>query len=65
MTVGRHAAADGASAHPIVADALAHRDGGALAAHSAERADGESGLGWPAPPPQEGGGPGWPGDVDD
>jgi hypothetical protein len=62
--MGRHAADDGASAHPLVAGALEHRaphgrhgtDGGA------ERGGAErSGLGWPGPSP-DGSGIGWPAD---
>jgi hypothetical protein len=66
--VGKHTAADGASAHPIVAAAaLVHRTAGPGGRHPAAgaRAAQESGLGWPAPPPPEGGGVGWPRDMTD
>ena len=63
--MGKHHAAAGASVHPIVADALTARTGGAGGVHSADapRAEGESDLGWPAPPAPGGGGVGWPGDL--
>ncbi|TFV88351.1 hypothetical protein [Blastococcus sp. CT_GayMR16] len=56
--MGKHDAPAGSGAHPLVADALAHR------APDAHRHDGsapvrEGGLGWPGPPPGEGG-VGWP-----
>jgi hypothetical protein len=62
--VGRHSAPAGASADPIVADALAHRASGPAAVHSADgpRAAEESGVGWPAPA-REGDGLGWPEDA--
>ncbi len=50
--MGKHAAAEGSSADPIVAAALAARPtetGGAHFADSA-RPDGENPLGWPAEP---------------
>jgi hypothetical protein len=61
--VGKHSAADGASVHPIVADALALRTTGPGGVHYADgvRAATESGLGWPAPPPPETAPLGWPG----
>jgi hypothetical protein len=61
--VGKHTAAEGASADPIVADALASRSAGA--GHSADgaRATQERGIGWPATPAPRGGGLGWPGDL--
>jgi hypothetical protein len=64
--VGKHAAAEGASAHPIVAAALAARPAETGGAHSIDgaRAGGESPLGWPAPPAPGGGGLGWPADID-
>jgi hypothetical protein len=55
--VGRHAAPDGSSAHPLVADALARRPSGAPRHDAAPGREG--GLGWPGPPPG-GGGLGWP-----
>jgi hypothetical protein len=65
-TVGRHAAADGASAHPIVAAALASRlaEAGGVRSADGARAAGESPVGWPGPPTPEGGGLGWPADAD-
>jgi hypothetical protein len=62
--VGKHTAADGDAAHPIVAEALASRPGGSSHAGGA-RADTESGPGWPAPPAPGGSGLGWPGDLTD
>jgi hypothetical protein len=63
--VGKHAAADGATAHPLVAAALAQRPADAAGAHrQGDRPGGitGSGLGWPAPPPPpDGRGLGWPG----
>jgi hypothetical protein len=55
--VGKHAAPEGASADPIVAEALAHRPTEAV-----HHAAAESPVGWPAPPAPEGGGLGWPKD---
>jgi hypothetical protein len=65
--VGKHTAADGASAHPIVAAALVHRTTGPGGLHHAADSRGaqQSDLGWPAPPPPEDGGLGWPGDMTD
>jgi hypothetical protein len=75
--VSRHAAADGASAHPLVAAALAQRSADAAGAHrdgthrdgahrnGARQPAGEDGLGWPGPPPAGGGGLGWPADATD
>jgi hypothetical protein len=60
--VGKHAAAKGASADPIVAAALASRHDHSGGVHSAEVA-GESPVGWPAPPRPGGGGLGWPADA--
>lgn len=67
--MGRHAAADGAGVHPIVAAALQrHPAGSAGALHAAGRAavvhgaaQGQSGPGWPGPP-HDGTGLGWPED---
>jgi hypothetical protein len=56
--VGKHAAPEGASSDPIVADALAHRP--AQAAHHAAV---EGPVGWPGAPAREGGGLGWPADA--
>jgi hypothetical protein len=58
-TVGKHAAPDGASADPIVVEALAHRPSPAVH-HAAV----EGPVGWPGTPAPEGGGLGWPGDLD-
>jgi hypothetical protein len=57
--VGKHAAPEGASADPIVAEALAHRSTPAVH-HAAV----EGPVGWPGTPAPEGGGLGWPADVD-
>jgi hypothetical protein len=63
--VGRHAAADGAPAHPLVAAALTRRAADA-ARHDAGQEGGLGGLGWPVPPAPGDGRTGWPGgDVDD
>ena len=64
--MGRHTAADGAGAHPLVAAALAQRAGAGSGAHrgGATSASEEGGLGWPGTPhaPEPGdGGLGWPG----
>jgi len=56
--VGKHAAPEGASADPIVADALASRSTPAVR-HAAE----EGPVGWPGTPAPEGGGLGWPADA--
>jgi len=56
--VGKHVAPEGASADPIVADALAHRS-----PEHAHHAAAESPVGWPGEPAPEGGGIGWPGDL--
>jgi hypothetical protein len=71
LTVGRHAADDGADVDPIVAAALRRRTapdapGPARHAPQAARADGdagpgEGGLGWPGEP-GDGTGLGWPAD---
>ena len=55
--MGKHAAPDGSSAHPLVADALAHR-GPDAPRHTAAPGR-EGGLGWPGPQPGEPG-VGWP-----
>jgi hypothetical protein len=64
--VGKHAAAKGASADPLVAAALASRPEHAGGAHSADGADaaGESPVGWPGPRAPGGGGLGWPADAE-
>ncbi|MGY1801967.1 hypothetical protein ACI78T_01645 [Blastococcus sp. SYSU D00922] len=56
--MGKHAAPEGATADPIVADALAHRPPGA-AHHAAVQGP----VGWPGTPAEEGGGLGWPADL--
>jgi len=56
--VGKHAAPEGASADPIVAEALASRSRSAVH-HAAV----EGPVGWPGPPAPEGGGLGWPADA--
>jgi hypothetical protein len=71
--MGRHTAADGAAAHPLVAAALAQRAADGIQAHRGGESSGEGGLGWPVAPgtPEPGdGGLGWPGggsgqDTDD
>jgi hypothetical protein len=71
LTVGRHAAADGAAVDPVVAAALEHRgDGTSGPRHGADRSEvTESPVGWPAPDPRpagpgEGDAPvGWPGSM--
>jgi hypothetical protein len=60
LTVGRHAAPDGSSAHPLVVDALARRPVDVSGAHRDDPGTRGSGLGWPAPPAPDGGGLGWP-----
>jgi hypothetical protein len=64
--VGKHLAADGASAHPIVAAALASRPAEAGGAHSADgaRTPGGSPVGWPGTPEPGDGRTGWPADAD-
>jgi hypothetical protein len=61
--VGKHAAADGDSVHPVVAAALARRvpDAGAHHADVTQRIDGS--LGWPGEPLSRDGVLGWPGDL--
>ncbi|MCA0145997.1 hypothetical protein [Blastococcus sp. LR1] len=64
--MGRHTAADGASADPLVAAALAQRPAAGTGAHHGidQASSGEGGLGWPTAPesPEPGdGGLGWPG----
>jgi hypothetical protein len=59
--VARHAAADGATAHPLVAAALAGRPADV---HGAHRQGRPGPIGWPGTSPTEGdGGLGWPGDL--
>jgi hypothetical protein len=67
LTVGRHAAGEGAGVHPIVAAALRRRPAAVLPSeprHCQESrqltaVDGEGGLGWPGEP-HRGTGLGWP-----
>ncbi|UOY00982.1 hypothetical protein [Blastococcus sp. PRF04-17] len=65
--MGKHAAPDGASAHPLVVAALASRSGEGAHSHDG-RSQGSPGggseVGWPAPPAPGGGGLGWPADAD-
>jgi hypothetical protein len=66
--VGRHAAADGAAVHPVVAAALARRATGLSSGrHGDLRADDtHSNVGWPAgddEEPSSGGPTGWPGGM--
>jgi hypothetical protein len=56
--VGKHAAPEGASADPIVAEALAHRS-----TRPVHHAAAEGTVGWPGTPAPEGGGLGWPADL--
>ena len=58
--MGKHAAPEGSSADPIVAQALAHRPPSAVH-HAAV----EGPVGWPGSPAREGGGLGWPADAVD
>jgi hypothetical protein len=63
--VGRHAAADGAPADPLVAAALTRRAAVATRSDVGEEG-GLGGLGWPGPPVPGDGRTGWPGGgVDD
>jgi hypothetical protein len=62
--VGRHAAADGAPADPLVAAALIRRAAVATRSDAGEES-GLGGLGWPGPPAPGDGRTGWPGGVDD
>ena len=61
--MGRHAAADGAPADPLVAAALTRR--AAATRRDAGEEGGLGGLGWPGPPAPGDGRTGWPGGVDD
>jgi hypothetical protein len=61
--VGKHAAADGDSRHPVVAAALARRAADLAGAHRGDTQRIEGNLGWPGEPPAGGGGLGWPGDL--
>ena len=57
--MGKHAAAQGTPAHPLVVAALAQRAPGAR--RHVEQTE-QGGLGWPEPPAPGGGGLGWPAD---
>jgi len=67
LTVGKHAAPEGAAPHPLVSEALAHRTerarGSATEGAASEGAASEGEVGWPGPPVPDGGGLGWPKDV--
>ena len=55
--MGRHAAAEGAGAHPLVAAALAGR---AADLHGTHRRGNPGPIGWPGEPRESDGGLGWP-----
>jgi hypothetical protein len=61
--VGKHAAPDDDSVHPVVAAALARRAADHAAAHHSDTQRIDGSLGWPGEPPAGGGGLGWPGDL--
>jgi hypothetical protein len=48
--VGKHAALDGSSAHPLVAAALARRQSDAAGSHRQD-GDRDGAVGWPGPAP--------------
>lgn len=56
----KHAAADGAAAHPLVVAAMATRS---PETHGSHRRGNPGPIGWPGTAPAEGGGLGWPGDL--
>lgn len=58
--MGKHTAADDATVHPLVADALSRRTAAPATAHG-ERSGGSTG--WPGPAPGGGGAVGWPDDT--
>jgi len=64
FTVGKHAAPEGGSPHPLVVAARASRasEGGSHR-EGEERVGSGSEVGWPAAPAPEGGGLGWPADA--
>jgi hypothetical protein len=62
--VGKHAAPEGASAHPLVTAALASRPSAGAHSHDGQGEGGSSEVGWPAPPAPGGGGLGWPADAE-
>ena len=64
--MGKHAAPDGTSPHPLVAAAMSGRAADGQPAHASgaardEQSSGTGGLGWPEPPAPGGGRVGWPG----
>ena len=59
--MGRHTAEDGASAHPLVAAALAQRASDAPTPHRGDAGPDGDGIGWPKAPEPGGDGVGWPG----
>ncbi|MCW2742986.1 MAG: uncharacterized protein JWR45_3408 [Blastococcus sp.] len=63
--MGKHSAADGDSADPIVAAALGSRAAESHAVHSADEppVTEEGPVGWPGAPAPGGGGLGWPADA--
>jgi hypothetical protein len=70
ITLGRHAADDGAGVHPLVAAALVARQTPRTGTHRSDRpavagttSDGEGALGWPGSP-HDGRGLGWPRKAD-
>ncbi|MCU1671633.1 MAG: hypothetical protein JWP40_4560 [Blastococcus sp.] len=65
--MGKHAAAEGGSRHPLVAAALAQRPAESAGAHrdGHTSSEGSSGLGWPGPDPADGAPVGWPGEASD
>ncbi len=62
--MGKHSAAEDATVHPLVADALARRSGAPAAAHGGDGAAQSGSTGWPEPLPGGSGAVGWPGDLD-
>jgi hypothetical protein len=62
--VGKHSAAEDATVHPLVADALARRTAAPAAAHGGDGAAHGGSTGWPEPGPGGSGAVGWPGDLD-
>ncbi|MGY1753015.1 hypothetical protein [Blastococcus sp. SYSU D01042] len=63
--MGKHTAAEDATVHPLVADALARRTGAPAAAHAEDATPRSGSTGWPEPPPSGGGAVGWPGELDE
>jgi hypothetical protein len=58
--VGKHTAADDATVHPLVAEALSRRAGAPAGAHGEHSG---SSTGWPDPEPEGQGAVGWPDDT--